>query len=112
VIDLKENLNTLLKMDIRSFLKTHLQNDLNMTFSKNNERVTFDEWLTSKQVILSLNKKDLIDASQIERLSQLLAEKQPQCDIKINQISSINDDQERNDIKDLLGHLKLTLEKM
>ena len=96
-------------MDVRSFLKTHLQNDLNMTFSKNNDEVTFDEWLASRQVILSLNKKDLIDASQIETLNSRSA---TQCDIEINQISSINDDQERNDINDLLRQLKVTLEKM
>ncbi len=95
-------------MDVRSFLKTHLQNDLNMTFSKNSDEVTFDEWLASRQVILSLNKKDLIDASQIETLNSRLS----QCDIDINQISSINNDQERNDINDLLRQLKVTLEKM
>ena len=95
-------------MDVRSFLKTHLQNDLNMTFRKNNDEVTFDEWLASRQVILSLNKKDLIDASQIETLNSRLS----QCDLEINQISSINNDQERNDINDLLRQLKVTLEKM
>ena len=98
LIDLKEHISDILAMGLYEFLHKHLKNDLNISFT------SFDQWLRGKNVIVSLNKKDLVDANSLD-----LLEKKLDSPLLVNKISSINSDDKINDIKDLLKQLRKVL---
>ena len=93
-------------MGIRSFVEFHLKHDLKVSLSDAN----FDEWLASRQVLVSLNKKDLIESCHLKTLEKLVDKQNER--FSVNQISSINNDSNRNDINNLLKQLKTKLDKL
>ena len=114
VVDLQEHLNSILQLGLYSFLKNHLENDLHLEFTAaKNDTTSFDEWLASKQVLVSLNKKDLIEPKWLGLLESnldktVLLKNQ----INVNRTASLNDAEGLNDITDLLGQLKSVLGKL
>lgn len=86
------------------FLKTHIKEQIYLTdktVEKDNE---FNSWLEKKDIIISLNKKDLLSVEELNFLDgNYKMEKEKK--FQINKISCINDDTNQDDIKELLNDL-------
>lgn len=108
VIDLKEHLEHVLKLGIYEFLRVHLNEQLRLNFCVENENDSFEKWALDRQIIVSLNKKDLINEESIRLLDKKLIFNDSKLSehIMINKISSIDDDDKINDINGLLQQLK------
>ena len=101
LIDLKEHLHKILNFGLEDFLLDHLKNDLKIGIPN-----SLDDWLRNKNVIVSLNKKDLIDEASMRKLQTQLDSIKSLKSITVNKISSINGNDKQNDISDLLKQLK------
>ncbi len=110
VIDLNENYEKIIEQGIYDFLKMHL-NELNIN---KNSKKNFEEWIANKDIIISMNKKDLIENHKNKKLNEKLNEftKNFKTSMHINRISCVNNDVFVNDLNELSDQLKNKLEKL
>lgn len=87
---------------MQSFLKDHLNDQLNL----NNGELELEKWTAGKEIIISLNKKDLLDETKSDLLNKKLNlnEKFLNGSLSVNKISCIDD--RKNEIYELLDQLK------
>lgn len=105
MIDANEHFNSIDQKGFEQFLLDHLNEQLNLKMLQKESDFDFKTWLSKKEILISLNKKDLLDSEKLkilnkklENLSEFLRK------LSINKISSISD--EKNEIDELLDQLK------
>lgn len=105
VIDLNKFYNDILNKGFSNFLNEHL-NEKFSVFLKHFEKKESDieKWLSGKEIVVSLNKKDLIKQSQIDDLENRINSEKCEFKVSLNKISCL--DEQENDISELLGQLK------
>ncbi|CAF0713501.1 unnamed protein product [Brachionus calyciflorus] len=105
VIDVNQHLDSIMKKGFVNFLNDHLEEKFgSYVKSLRNEDTSFgfQKWLNGKEIIISLNKKDLLNQTQLSELNEKLNLNGEQ--ISLNRISCINEN--NNDIDELLNQLK------
>ncbi len=108
MVDLKKYFESIRNQGVYKFLKDHLSQEMNIKM----DQITFDKWIQQRLIIISLNKKDLISASEKEVIDKKLDEFNETAlkkHISINRISSIASS---NDIDELLDQLKYNLSNL
>ncbi|RNA14322.1 tRNA modification GTPase mitochondrial [Brachionus plicatilis] len=105
VIDLNKFYNDILNKGFSNFLNEHL-NEKFSVFLKYFEKKESDieKWLSGKEIVVSLNKKDLIKQSQIDDLENRINSEKCEFKVSLNKISCL--DEQENDISELLDQLK------
>jgi hypothetical protein len=86
-------------------------NELNI--NQNSDK-SFEQWIANKNIIISLNKKDLIENRMLKLLDEKLNKFNQNCktNMEINKISCVNNNVELNEIDELSCQLKNKLEKL
>jgi GTPase involved in cell partitioning and DNA repair len=99
VVDMRKHFEALLKLGLKAFLSEHLTETLKIDGRK----------LTNKQVIVSFNKRDLLDAKQLELFDAAIQrEETVNSNLTVNLISCVDDEK----IGNLLNDLKTTLKNL
>lgn len=102
VIDVNRYFDLIIKNGFENFLNEHM----NEKFGMGNflDKMDFIKSLNNKEIIVSLNKKDLLNESQLMELNQTIQNFNLEKNFVLNKISCINE--QENDIMELLNHLK------
>lgn len=99
VVDMRKHFEALLKLGLKTFLNEHLTETLQIDERK----------LTNKQVIVSFNKRDLLDAKQLELFDAAIQREEiVNSNLTVNLISCVDDEK----IGNLLNDLKTTLKNL
>ena len=99
VVDMRKHFEALLKLGLKGFLNEHLTETLKIDERK----------LLNKQVIVSFNKRDLLDAKQLELFDAAIQrEETVNSNLTVNLISCVDDEK----IGNLLNDLKTTLKNL
>lgn len=111
VVDLKKFYNDILNKGLSSFLNDHLTQKFSVfkNLFKKNELNLF-KWLCGKEILVSLNKKDLILQSEMNELEKRIIVEKSDLKISLNKISCL--DEQENDISELLNQLKEKLSEL
>ena len=71
VIDLNLHYDEILKCGIEEFLRNHINNQLNLLkILEKNSCETFENLTKQKKIIISLNKKDMLDTVQMRNIDE------------------------------------------
>jgi hypothetical protein len=110
VIDVKQNFNLIKQKGIENFIKDHIKEQLELNLAlKELNKDKFDDWLLNKEIIISFNKKDLLNKAELACLNESLKVKVNK--FSINKIScSENDNQE--DLAEFLNDLKIKVSQL
>ena len=110
VIDVNENYEKIIEMGIYDFLLMHLK-ELNIYQNSNDNS---EDWIVKKDIIISFNKKDLINNQKLKILNEKLNnfKQNLKTNIQINKISCAKNDISLNDLNELSDHLKIKLENL
>lgn len=98
VIDTKDHFNRIISQGIEDFLKDHLVADLDMS---NPEQI-----ITSKQILVCLNKMDLLDNDQSKALNISLITSSPSKNIQVSRTSCVENQIRISNIDELVSKLK------
>lgn len=98
VIDTKEHFSGIVSQGVEVFLKYHMTNDLDMS---NPEQI-----VQSKQILVCLNKMDLLSSDQVDALQTCLDATKPSKNIQVSRISCVENQIRVANIEELLAKLK------
>lgn len=104
VIDVNKYLNQI-NTGIDQFLKDHIKSILDNQLNKS--KIELDELLKNKEIVITFNKKDLLNKAQLKNLEDLMNN----CDKKIV-VSRIECGENQNNISELLDKMKISLSKL
>ena len=96
VVDMRKHFEALLKLGVKAFLNEHLTETLKIDERK----------LTNKQVIVSFNKRDLLDSKQLELFDATIQKDILNSNLTVNLISCVDDEKIGNLLNDLKTKLK------
>lgn len=111
VIDLKKFYADILSKGLSGFINEHLNQKFSVfkIFFQKNE-LNLVKWLSGKEILVSLNKKDLILHSEMNELEKRIIFEKSDLKITVNKISCL--DEQENDISELLDQLKKKLSEL
>jgi tRNA modification GTPase len=106
IVDVSQNLESIVKLGLGEFLERHISRHLNM-----NEKIS--SIFRTKQIILTFNKIDLLTSQELKVLNekqlQFSRSQQPNSKISVSMVSCIDSE---NNINDLLDRLKEKLSEL
>lgn len=111
VVDLKNFYHHILNKGISNFLEEHLKQKFSV-FSKFFKKTELDvvKWLSGKEIIVALNKKDLIEHDQMIELENRINLEKSELKVSLNRISCL--DEQESDISELLDQLREKLSQL
>jgi len=111
VVDAKKNYESIVAKGMAHFVRDHLQEQLEVNLRTSTNKEQFESWLTTKEVIVSFNKKDLLSSEDLSRLTAS-QETDSENKIKMNKISCIDDPVEISSIDELLIDLRFKVTQL
>lgn len=88
------------------FINKHIKEQLEVNLEQSKSTKEFDEWLSNKEIIISMNKKDLLTDEELSTLSNM-SKNSGENYFSINKISCVDHLTEQDDIDELLNDLKV-----
>lgn len=106
VVDTKANIQSVKDEGMEKFINKHIKEQLEVNLEKPKSTIEFDEWISNKEIIISMNKKDLLNDNELN----ILNNGSMNCGGKyfsVNKISCVDHLVEQDDIDELLKDLKI-----
>lgn len=107
MVDIKKYLNQIIQYRLNDFIRGHLKEMLDLKL--NDIQVNLDEWIQTKEIIFSLNKKDLLTKIESDLLNKEIQESECLKNVLVNKIECVI---EKDEISEMLSSLKISLEKL
>ena len=104
MVDIKEHFDRIVNLGVENFLKDHMKTDLNMTNP--------DKIVQSKQILICLNKMDLLSSDQSKTLQSCLNATSPNKSFQVSRVSCVENQIRVSNIEELVTKLKEKLSEL